>query len=340
VLDEYRAVRERVGLIDVSTLGKLEIKGRDATRLLEKVYTGRFAGLKPGRVRYGVICDDSGIILDDGTVARVSDEHFFITTTSGNVEFVHEWLEWWAAGTDMDVAVTNMTAGYAAVNLAGPRARAALTPLTDVDLSPEACPYMAAPIGTVAGIPAIMLRLGFVGELGYEIHVPAEYGPSLWNILMEAGKPFGVAPFGVETQRLLRLEKKHVIVGQDTDALSNPIEADMEWVVQFAKPDFVGKASLLRVRERGLRQRLVGFVMDDTADVQEGNAVVARGRSVGRVTSFRNSPAMGKGVGMAWIPANMSDDGAPLSIHVGEGLAGARVHHRPFYDPDGLKLKS
>jgi sarcosine oxidase subunit alpha len=339
-LDEYRAVRERVGLIDVGTLGKLDVKGKDAVRLLEKVYTNRFANLKPGRVRYGVMCDDAGIILDDGTVTRLSDDHFFLTTTSGNVEFVHEWLEWWTAGTDMDVAVTNVTAGYAAVNLAGPRAREVLAPLADADLSPEACPYMAAPRGAVAGIPALMLRIGFVGELGYEIHVPAEYGAALWDALMEAGRPFGIAPFGVETQRLLRLEKKHIIVGQDTDALSNPIEADMEWVVQFAKPDFVGKASLLRVKERGLRQKLVGFVLEREADIAEGNAVVAQGRSAGRVTSFRHSPAMGRGAGMAWVPIDLAGDGAALSIHTPNGLAGARVYHRPFYDPDGARLKA
>ena len=340
-LDEYRAVRERVGLIDVGTLGKLDVKGKDALRLLEKIYTNRFANLKPGRVRYGVMCDDSGIILDDGTVTRLSDDHWFLTTTSGNVDFVHEWLEWWIAGSEQDVAVTNVTAGYASVNLAGPKAREVLAPLTDIDLSPEACPYMSAPQGLVAGIPAILLRIGFVGELGYEIHVPAEYGVTLWDTLMAAGKPFGVAPFGVEAQRLLRLEKKHVIVGQDTDALSNPIEADMEWIVQFAKPDFVGKASLLRVKERGMRQRLVGFVLERDAEIEEGNAIVANRKSVGRVTSFRHSPAMGnKGVGMAWVSPDLAADGTRLSIHVPTGLAEARVRQAPFYDPDGTKLKS
>jgi len=340
VAEEYRAVRERVGLIDVGTLGKLDIKGKDAIRLLEKVYTNRYANLKPGRVRYGIMCDDSGIIMDDGTVTRLADDHLFITTTSGNVEFVHEWLEWWAAGTDMDVAVTHMTAGYASVNLAGPKARETLAPLTDIDLSTEACPYMSAPQGLVAGIPALLLRIGFVGELGYEIHVPAEYGPALWDALLAAGQPFGIAPFGVETQRLLRLEKKHIIVGQDTDALSNPLEADLEWIVGFAKPDFVGKTSLMRLKERGLRQRLVGFVLERNAEVEEGNAVIFEKKSVGRVTSFRYSPAMGgKGVGMAWVPAGLAEDGAPLSIHVPEGLATAWVRHAPFYDPEGVKLK-
>ncbi|MBI4552272.1 MAG: (2Fe-2S)-binding protein, partial [Candidatus Latescibacteria bacterium] len=338
--EEYKAVRERVGLIDVGTLGKLDVKGTDAVFLLDKVYTNGYRTLKPGRVRYGVMCDDAGIILDDGTVTRLSDDHFFITTTTGNIEFVHEWLEWWAAGTDLCVHVTNVTAGYAAVNLAGPRARDLLSTLTDVDLSTSAFPYMAAAQGKVAGIPALMLRIGFVGELGYEMHVPAEYGEALWDALMDAGQPFGIAPFGVETQRILRLEKKHIIVGQDTDALSNPLEADMAWIVKFDKPDFIGKASLLRVQERGLQQKLVGFVIEDGVGVDEGNAVVANDASVGRVTSFRPSPAMGKGVGMAWVPAGMAGEGAPLSIHVPHGVAVAQVYTRPFYDPEGTRLKA
>ncbi|MBI4531499.1 MAG: (2Fe-2S)-binding protein, partial [Candidatus Latescibacteria bacterium] len=223
--EEYRAVRERIGIIDVGTLGKLDVRGNDADILLDKVYTGILSTLRVGRIRYGLMCDDAGIILDDGTVTRLATNHFFITTTTGNIEFVEQWLTWWAAGTGMCVHVTNVTAGFAAVNLAGPRARDVLRKLTDIDLSPSACPYMAAARGSVAGIPALLLRIGFVGEVGYEIHVPAEYGAALWDALIEAGKEFGITPFGVETQRLLRLEKRHVIVGQDTDALSNPLEA-------------------------------------------------------------------------------------------------------------------
>jgi len=340
VTDEYRAVRERVGLIDVGTLGKLDIKGKDAERLLDKVYTNRLKTLKPGRVRYGVMCDDSGIIVDDGTVTRLSDDHFFITTTSGNVEFVHEWLEWWTAGTDMDVAVTNVTAGYSAVNLAGPRSREVLATVTDMDLSTKAFPYMDAPEGEIAGIPALMLRIGFVGELGYEIHTPAAHGPALWNALMEAGRPNGIAPFGVDTQRLLRLEKKHIIVGQDTDALSNPLEADMSWVVHFRKKDFIGKAALMRVKERGLKNKLVGIMVDEDAEVVDGNSIVANGNSVGRVTSFRYSPGVGRGIGMAWVPSGLAEEGQPLTIHLDHGYASAHVYNKPFYDPEGERLRA
>lgn len=340
MMNEYQAVREHVGLIDVSTLGKLDVKGKDAGALLDKVYTNRFKLLKPGRVRYGVMCDESGIIMDDGTVTRLNDDHFFITTTSGNVEFIHEWLEWWTAGTDMDVSVTNVTSGYAALNIAGPNAREVLSPLTDTDLSTEVFPYMAAPQGRIADIPALMLRIGFVGEMGYEIHVPSEYGTALWNILMEAGKSYGIAPFGVDTQRLLRLEKKHVIIGQDTDALSNPLEADMGWVVHFKKRDFIGKAALQRVKQQGLQNKLVGFKMNEDAIVEDGCSIVQDGQSVGRVTSFRYSPTVDSGIGMAWLPQTMGADRTPLLIHTATGDASASVHNQPFYDPDGVKLKT
>jgi sarcosine oxidase subunit alpha len=298
VEEECRAVRERVGLIDVSTLGKLEVAGSDAAALLEKVYPHRCADLRPGRVRYGVVCDDAGIIVDDGTIARRGDDRWFLTTTTGGVEGMDQWLRWWAepgpGGPRRDVQVTNVTAALAAVNLAGPQAREVLAPLTDVDLSRSAFPYLGAREGRLLGIPAFFLRIGFVGELGYEIHFPAEYGAAVWDALLEAGRPFGILPFGVEAQRILRLEKQHLIVGHDTDALSNPLDAGMPWVVRWEKEDFIGRPSLLRVRGRAAfeeeveRQVLVGFEVADRALVlPEGSQVVADGRPVGRVTSGR-----------------------------------------------------
>ena len=204
-------MRERVGLIDVSTLGKLDMKGRDAGKLLDKVYTNRFSDLKPGRVRYSVLCDEAGIMLDDGTISRLTEDHYFITTTTGNLDFVRQWLEWWLVGSGWDVHITNLTSGRAAVNLAGPNARDTLRKLTDCDLSTKAFPYMACREAEVSGVPSLLMRIGFVGETGWEIHYPAEYGEHLWNKLLEAGATHGIRPFGIEAQRLLRLEKRHVI---------------------------------------------------------------------------------------------------------------------------------
>ena len=338
--EEHRAVRERVGLIDVSTLGKLDVKGKDAAQLLDKVYTHSFSSLRVGRVRYGVMCDDSGVILDDGTVSRLADDHFFLTTTTGNIDFVEQWLKSWIVGTGKCVHITNVTAGLAAMNLAGPQARTVLGKLTDRDLSSTNFPYLACVQGEVVGVPALLLRIGFVGETGWEIHVPAEYGEHVWDALMEAGKEFGIAPFGVEAQRILRLEKKHLIVGQDTDALSNPLEADMAWVVKFDKADFVGKRALGSVQQRGLRQKLVGFVMRDSTLVEGGSAVAINGKPVGRVASSRLSPYTGKCIGLAWVPMAIAVDSIPLQIRVNGRMAVADVVSAPFYDPEGKRLRA
>jgi sarcosine oxidase, subunit alpha len=338
VQEEYDAVRNHAGLIDVSTLGKLVVKGRNAANLLDKVYTHWFSTLKPGRVRYGVICDESGTILDDGTVSRLAEDHYYITTSTGNVDFVEQWLKWWAAGTGWCVHVINATAAYAALNLAGPKAREVLSALTDTDLSPAAFPYMACAESRVAGIPALLLRIGFVGETGWEIHLPAECGEYLWDRLLESGREFGCRPFGVEAQRLLRLEKKHVIVGQDTDALSNPYEADMSWIVKLDKEDFVGRHALGNLQRREMRNRLVGFRMSDGVCPQDGNAVLIAGKLAGRVTSARFSPAWNQYVGLAWVPAEYAKEGTRIEVHVDGRLGAATIVEKPFYDPGGVRL--
>ncbi len=334
---EWKAVRERVGLIDVSTLGKIDVRGRDAGRLLDKVYTHNFSTLKVGRVRYGVICGDDGIILDDGTVSHVADDYFYITTTTGNIDFVERWLNWWIIGTGLCTHVTNVTSDFAAVNLAGPKARDLLERLTELDVSAETFKYMQCAQADVAGVPTLLMRIGFVGETGWEIHYPSCYGEYLWEVLLAVGKEFGLLPFGVEAQRILRLEKKHVIVGQDTDALSNPLESDMEWVVRFNKDDFIGKPALAVAREQEFQNRLVGFVADEL--VEEGSSVVLNRQPVGRVTSARISPGQNRCVGMAWVPAGLSADGTKLEIQNDGKHFVATVHQPPFYDPDGVRLR-
>ena len=343
VEEEYSAVREAVGVIDLGTLGRLDLKGRDAPRLLDFVYTHIFSKLQPGKSRYGVICDDAGIILDDGTVTRLSEDHYFITTSTGNVDFVEQWLQWWIAAQDLDAHVTNLTDGLAAVNVAGPKARDLLKKLTGVDISSEAFPYMNSAEGLVAGVPSILLRIGFVGETGWEIHFPAEYGEYFWDALMEAGNEFGIRPFGVEAQRVLRLDKKHIIVSQDTDALSDPFEADMSWIVKFEKDDFVGKAALAAIKKAGPKRMLVGFVLD-AGTVHDGDQVYSSeaegSRLIGAVTSARFSPAVGRCVGLALVSSGSAKDDGPLRIMTQGKMSEARVTLRPFYDPDGKRLRS
>ena len=338
--DECLAVRHRVGIIDVSTLGKLDIRGQDAGKLLDKVYTHHFSNLRVGRIRYGLMCSDNSTILDDGTVTRLADDRYFVTTTTGNVDLIEEWFTWWNAGTNMCAHITNVTSNYAAVNVAGPRARETLRKLTDIDLDPSAFGYMRSAQGVVAGVPAIMLRIGFVGETGWEVHVPSEYGEYLWDAIMDAGNEFGIAPFGVEAQRILRLEKKHIIVGQDTDAVSNPLESDMDWVVRFDKDDFIGRGGLKSVSERGLRNKLVGFIMRDGLVPDDGDPVVTGRTPVGRVTSARLSPTLGKGFGLAWVPIELAEEGSEISILINGKTLPAQVRLQPFYDPEGERLRA
>lgn len=338
--EECKAVHERVGLIDVSTLGKIDLRGRDVVKLLEKVYINSWANLKPGKIRYGVMCDDSGIIFDDGTTARLGENHYYMTTSTSGAETVLQWLEWWLVGTNLDVCVTSLTSANAAVNLAGPRSRDVLRKLTEADVSAEKLPYLGCLQTKVAGVPATLLRIGFVGEMGYEIHFPAEYGDYLWDTIMEAGREFGISPFGVEAQRVLRLEKRHIIVSQDTDALSNPIEADLAWAVKFDKPDFLGKRSLQEVQKRGDRVRLVGLIMRDGVTPPEGSQIIENNRSVGRVTSARFSTTLNKAIGMAWVPAPKAKEGEEVQVRVDGHLTPATVTCKQFYDPEGARLKA
>ncbi len=340
VEEEYRAVRERVGLIDVSTLGKLDLKGRDVGKLLDRIYAGRLSDLRPGRVHYGVLCDEAGIMLDDGTVSRLADDHFFVTTTTGNLDFVNQWMKWWLVGTGWDVYITNVTSGLAAVNLAGPNAREVLAPLTDCDLSTTAFPYMACRTAQVAGVEAILMRIGFVGETGWEIHFPAESGPDLWKALLDAGRKFDIKPFGIEAQRLLRLEKRHVIVGVDSDALTNPYEAGMAWAPKLDKEDFIGRAALSRLAGEQPRQKLAGFIMNEDVLPEDGAAIMVNGQLAGRVTSVRFSPLKKKAIGLAWVPAEQAHEGVEVDVRVAGRLARARITEQTFYDPEGTRLRT
>jgi sarcosine oxidase subunit alpha len=323
----------------VSTLGKLDLRGADCGKLLDKVYTHRFSDLRPGRVRYALMCDEGGIILDDGTIARLSEDRYFVTTTTGNLDFVYEWLGWHLTGSGWDVHIANVTAGYAAMNVAGPKSREVLGELTACDLSSGAFPYMSCREAEVAGIRVVMLRIGFVGETGWEIHCPAESAEALWEALLESGRESNIRPFGVEAQRLLRLEKRHVIVGVDTDALTNPYEADMGWAVKLDKPDFVGKAFLSSAGKHSSRERLIGFVFSGSGVPEDGSAVVANGKLAGRVTSSRHSPARQTAVGLAWVKVSQAKEGASIEVRVDGRLVQARVTMQPFYDPEGRRLR-
>jgi sarcosine oxidase subunit alpha len=336
---ETLAVQASAGLIDVSTLGKLIVSGPDAGELLDRLYPNRMSTLKPGRIRYGILTSEAGRITDDGTVCRLDDESFYVTTTSSGAAAVEQWFTWWLAEwTELDVSLTDVTQGLAAMNLAGPRAREILSELCDLDVSNDAFPYLDGQRASVAGVPCLALRIGFVGELGYELHCPAPHGRALWDAIVA----LGARPFGLEPQRVLRLQKMHILVGQDTDSESTPYGAATGWAVKLDKEqDFIGRWALERQAELPPPTKLVGFTCANGEVPTEGAAIVdGGGAAVGQVTSSRRSPKLGRTIGLAMVPPDQADDGAELTISDRGRRIAATVTTTPFYDPDGEVLRS
>ncbi len=339
---EAEAVRRNVGIIDVSTLGKIEVRGADAAEFLERVYTGRYHNLKVGMTRYALMLDEAGIVMDDGVIARLSANHFYFTTTTSGSTNIYRELSRLNTIWRLDCGIVNLTGARSAINLAGPFARKVLAKLTKMDLSGSAFPYLGVREAIIADIPAILMRVGFVGELGYEIHVAAESVPALWDALLAAGKNFNILPFGVEAQRLLRLEKGHLIISQDTDALTTPREVNLEWAVKMDKPFFIGQRSLQAIAKQPLKQKLVGFMLESFPETppQECNLVIENNDIAGRVTSIAFSPALERYIGLAYVKPEMAK-GNYFSIRSSDGsLVRATITPTPFYDLDNLRQRA
>jgi sarcosine oxidase subunit alpha len=343
VREEALAVRRSVGIIDVGTLGKMEISGPDAAEFLERVYTGRFASLKVGMTRYALMVDESGVIIDDGVVARLGKDRFYFTTTTTGSASVYREMTRLNTQWGLRAGIVNATGAYAAMNIAGPRSREVLAGVTGLDLAEAAFPYLGAREADVAGVPARLMRVGFVGELGYEIHVPADGALAVWDALVAAGRAHGIRPFGVEAQRLLRLEKGHLIVGQDTDGLTSPFDAAMEWAVKMDKPFFVGQRSLRILQRKAPKAKLVGFTLDGMPDhdaPKECHLVIRDGNIAGRVTSIAWSPALERHVGLAFVSPDLAVQGGQFMVRADGGrMVAARVAKTPFYDPAGERQK-
>ena len=333
---EVKAVREEVGLIDVSTLGGIEISGLDAATFLDRVYASPHARQPIGRSRYALLCETGGAVVDDGVACRLADTRFYLTATTSAVDQTYRTLLWLNAQWRMKVDLLNVTTALAAINVAGPQSRKVLEQLDcDFDLAASAFQYLDVRVGRIAGIPVRVVRVGFVGELGFEIHVPAPYAVALWDRLMEAGRFAGIRPFGVEAQRVLRLEKGHAIIGQDTDGLTSPYEASLEWAIGKTKTDYVGRAAIEFRKGRGLAQRLVGFRLDGGTPAPAECCLVLRSDAiVGRVTSAVASQTCDGVIGLAFVASEDSAPGSTFTIKNTDGrILAARVVPTPFYDP-------
>jgi sarcosine oxidase subunit alpha len=340
--EEAMSVREGLGIIDVSTLGKLEVSGPDALKFLHFMFPGKFAKLAVGRVRYHTMLGEDGVVFEDGTIAHIEDGRYYISCTTGNADTIRNNFWWWITAEGFDVRVRDLGPVLAAVNVTGPKARDLLSEIVDIDVSNEAFPYMAYRPASIEGVRVHLLRIGFTGELSYEIHFPTEYGESMWTHLLERGDRHGICPFGVETQRVLRLEKGHLLPGIDTDALTSPYDAGVGFTVKDDKPDFIGKAFAAQLRDRGPRDNLIAYKLKPgDAIPDDGVVILDRGRIIGHVTSSRLSPVLGHGIGLGWVKHDYASAGTSVEIRLANGSSvwGEILEGRAAYDPDGEKLR-
>ncbi|QPM89990.1 sarcosine oxidase subunit alpha family protein [Pseudooceanicola algae] len=348
VAREVTAVRERVGLLDASTLGKLIVRGPDAGKFLDLIYTNMMSTLKPGRCRYGLVCNENGFLMDDGVVARLDEHSFLVHTTTGGAENVHahmeEWLqtEWW----DLKVHVVNVTEQYAQIAVVGPQARQLLEVLGTPEISAEALPFMAWADRLVGGIPVRIYRISFSGELSYELAVPAGQGRALWDELVAAGRGFDAVPYGTEALHVLRAEKGFIMIGDETDGTVIPQDLGLNWAISKKKDDFIGKRGQLRSHfEDAERWKLVGLETVDGSVIEDGAYILDVGQNdkdqrnmQGRVTSTYHSPTLNRGIAMALLKRGPERMGETVDVtKLAGGSVKAKVVDPVFYDKAGEK---
>ncbi|MEA2521896.1 MAG: sarcosine oxidase, subunit alpha, partial [Actinomycetota bacterium] len=333
-LAEYRAVRERVSLMDVSTLGKFLIAGRDAEALVDRVFPTRIRDLVPGRSRYLLALDEAGYVMDDGLICALPNGRYYLTSTSGGADAMEAGLRNWADRYGLHAHVMNQTAMLGAINVAGPRARDLLTKLSDDDLSSDAIRYPGLGNVTVAGVPCRAVRVGFVGELSFELHHMRSRSVDLWTALMGAGAEWDIRPHGLDALDLLRLEKGHFYLAQDTLPDDHPTKLGLPWAVAMDKGDFIGRSSLERMAMLPSERKLVGLRFD--AEPRRGVPLMTEGRIVGRVTSCGHSPVLGYGVGLGWLQSVGGEFPSELTA---DGVT-CRVVPTPFYDPEAANLRA
>ncbi len=347
---EVKAVRSSLGVVDATTLGKIDIQGKDAAEFLNRMYTNAWSKLEVGKCRYGLMLGEDGMVMDDGVTARLGEHHYLMTTTTGNAAAVlgqlEEYLqtEW----PELEVRLTSVTEQFATVSLTGPNARKLLAELTqDIELSANALPHMGLARGTVAGIPARVFRVSFTGEMSFEINVRASYGLALWQAVMTAGEKYNITPYGTEAMHVLRAEKGFIIVGQETDGSVTPLDLGMDWIVS-KKKDFIGKRSLTRPDMlKPDRKQLVGLLTEDPAEVlPEGAQLVETVLAkppmvmVGHVSSSYHSPNLERSFALAMIKGGRDKTGqrvfAPLK---GGKTVACTITDPVFLDPEGERLR-
>jgi sarcosine oxidase subunit alpha len=350
VVRECLTVRRAAGLFDASTLGKIEVVGPDAAEFLNRLYTNALSKLDVGRCRYGLMLNEAGFVMDDGVVGRIAADRFHLTTTTSGAPRVFAHMEDYLQTEfpDLRVWLTSTTEQWAVIAVQGPRARAIIAPLVDgIDLSSDAMPHMSVRTGTICGVETRLFRVSFTGELGFEINVPSDYGRAVWEALWSEARKHDACPYGTEAMHVLRAEKGYIIVGQDTDGTVTPADLGMEWALGKAKPDFVGKRSLLRsdlIKED--RPQLVGLLTHDSSFVPDMGAQIvpvaqpATGSAaLGFVSSSYDSAVLGRSIAMGLVAGGRKRMGETVFITRLDGDAAPALIVEPiFYDPQGERL--
>ncbi len=349
VARECLAVRNACGIFDASTLGKIEVVGPDAAEFMNRLYINNWANLGVGRARYGILCRDDGFIYDDGVVARTAADRFHVTTTTGGAPRVlammedYRQTEW----PELRVWLTSTTEQWAVIAVQGPNARRVLEPLVaGIDLGAAAMPHMSVGHGQICGVPMLLFRVSFSGELGFEVNVPADYGASVWEAIHAAGQPHGIVEYGTEAMHVLRAEKGYIIVGQDTDGTVTPDDAGLAWAIGKAKTDFVGKRSLDRASMKSAdRKQIVGLkTRDPKVVLEEGAQIAARAGQtppmelIGHVTSSYESGALGHSIALAVVAGGRAKMGQTLYVPMPGGDLEVEVCSPVFYDPSGARI--
>jgi sarcosine oxidase subunit alpha len=348
VMREVKNTREKLGLLDASTLGKLIVKGPDAGKFLDMMYTNMMSNLKPGKCRYGLMCSENGFLIDDGVVARIDEDTWLCHTTTGGTESIHahmeEWLqtEWW----DWKVYVANVTEQYAQVAVVGPNARQALEKLGGMDVSKEALGFMEWVDGTLGGFKVRIYRISFSGELSYEIAVDACHGQAFWDALMAVGADLGAMPYGTECLHILRAEKGFIMMGDETDGTVIPQDLGLHWALSKKKEDYLGKRAQQRSHMTDPnRWKLVGLETTDGSTLPDGAYAVGEGTNangqrnmIGRVTSTYHSPTLGRGIAMGLVLHGPDRMGETLTFPGTDGKEyQAKIVDAVFYDKEGEK---
>ena len=345
---ESKAARDSAGLLDASTLGKIDIQGTDASEFLNRIYTNAWSKLAIGKCRYGLMLNEDGMVYDDGVTTRLSENHYIMTTTTGGAANVLGKLEDYlqTEWPELDVYLTSVTDHFATVSVCGPNSKKIVSSIIpDLDFSDENFPHMSFKNSKICKINCRIMRISFTGELSYEINIQANYGKSVWEKCMEAGKAFNITPYGTETMHLLRAEKGFIIVGQDTDATMTPIDLQMDWIVSKKKYDFIGKRSLYRSDTiRDDRKQLVGLLTDNPDEVlEEGAQIVADIKKtpvemLGHVTSSYYSPNLRKSIALGVVKGGKNMLGHKLLVPMKNKLIKVTVANPIFLDKENVRL--